>query len=317
MPPSNQSSIEVSIDGSTTVLVASNNNPADISVKQCADNNNDKDDIIYTNKLKEMHRALPTSTQAERQRFLIADRQGNTKAAINKLQYYLDWRRQHTDDELSHLDSWTYATQIAMQQAKAKKGNSINDSGIDSTNTTYKLPCPLFMYEHDSTSTANTSIDSTVTTNTTRMKYIQHLPARIDLLADNSTYALALALYIDHILDRNSTEKATLVIDVRPGYGWSNIKAIQLLPFIQMVSKLLCDLFPSRLEKCIVYPVPKVALFLWKAVQPFVGTETVDKICLISGSAGKKDKVPTNVSKYLDEDLIAKLEERRTSLFIR
>jgi len=150
------------------------------------------------------------------------------------------------------------------------------------------------------------------------MKYIQHLPARINLkLADNSTYALALALYIDHILDRNSTEKATLVIDVRPGYGWSNIKAIQLLPFIQMVSKLLCDLFPSRLEKCIVYPVPKVALFLWKAVQPFVGTETVDKICLISGSAGKKDRVPTNVSKYLDEDLIAKLEERRTSLFIR
>ena len=310
MPPSNQSSIEVSIDGSI-----SNNNQANDTVKQCADNNNNKDDIIYTNKLKEMHRALPTSTQAERQRFLIADRQGNTKAAIEKLQYYLEWRRQHNNDELSHLDSWTYATQIAMQ-AKAKKGKS-NDSSIDSTNT-YKLPCTLFMYEHESsTSATNTSIDSTVTTNTTRMKYIQHLPARIDLIADNSTYALALALYIDHILDRNSTEKATLVIDVRPGYGWSNIKAIQLLPFIQMVSKLLCDLFPSRLEKCIVYPVPKVALFLWKAVQPFVGTETVDKICLISGPAGKKDKVPKQVSKYLDEELIAKLEERRTSLFIR
>jgi len=312
MPPSNQFSIEVSIDGS----IASNN-PADNSVKQCADNNNNKDDTIYTNKLKEIHKALPTSTQAERRRFLIADRQGNTKAATEKLQSYLDWRRQHINDELSHLDPWTYATQIAMNhQAKAKKGKPINDIDVNNTNTTYKLPSPLFMYEHNSIT--NTSIDSTVTTSTTRMKYIQHLPARIDLtLADNSTYALALALYIDHILDRNSTEKATLVIDVRPGYGWCNIKAIQLLPFIQMVSKLLCDLFPSRLEKCIVYPVPKVALFLWKAVQPFVGTETVDKICLISGSAGKKDKVPTNVSKYLDEDLIAKLEERRTSLFIR
>ena len=315
MPPSIQPSVEVSIDGSIA-----NNNPADNNiVKQCTDTNS-KDDIIYTNKLKEMHKALPTSTQAERHRFLIADRQGNTKAAIEKLQNYLDWREEHVDDELSHLDSWSYATQIAMNhQARrtAKKGNSINDSGIDSTNT-YKLPCPLFMYEHESTSTTNTSINNSVTTTTTRMKYIQHLPARIDLkLADNSTYALALALYIDHILDRNSTEKATLVIDVRPGYGWSNIKAIQLLPFIQMVSKLLCDLFPSRLEKCIVYPVPKVALFLWKAVQPFVGTETVDKICLISGSAGKKDKVPKQVSKYLDEELIAKLEERRTSLFIR
>ena len=312
MPPSNQSSIEVSIDGSIASI-----NPADNSVKQCVDNNNSKDDIIYTNKLKEIQKALPTSTQAECRRFLV-DRQGNTKAAINKLQYYLEWRRQHIDDELSHLDSWSYATQIAMNhQARrtAKKGNSIND--IDSTNT-YKLPCTLFMYEHESSTWTNTEINSSNTTTTTRMKYIQHLPARIDIkLADNSTYALALALYIDHILDRNSTEKATLIIDVRPGYGWCNIKAIQLLPFIQMVSKLLCDLFPSRLEKCIVYPVPKVALFLWKAVQPFVGTETVNKICLISGSAGKKDKVPKQVSKYLDEELINKLEERRTSLFIR
>lgn len=304
MPPSNQSSIEVSIEATST-------NPADNSLKQCSIyTTNNEDDILYTNKLKEIQKALPTSTQAERQRFLI-DRQGNTKAAIEKLQHYLEWRKQHVNDELCHLDSWTYATQIAMQQARrAKKGKPIND--IDST--TYKLPCTLFMYEHESTLT-NTSPKSSNTTNTTSMKYIQHLPARIDLkLADNSTYALAFALYIDHVLDRNSTEKATLIIDVRPGYGWSNINAIQLLPFIQMVSRLLCDLFPTRLEKCLVYPVPKMALFLWKAIQPFVGTETVDKIKLISGPAGKKDKVPTKVSRYIDKKLIAKLEERRTSL---
>ena len=165
MPPSisNQASVEVSIDGSIA-----NNNPADNNtIKQCTDTNN-KENNIYTNKLKEMHKALPTSTQAERYRFLIADRQGNTKTAINKLQKYLDWREEHVDAELSHLDSWTYAIQIAMQ-AKTKKGESIND--IDITSTTYKLPCPLFTYEHESsTSTSNTSMNTSVATTTTRMK---------------------------------------------------------------------------------------------------------------------------------------------------
>ena len=285
MPPSyNTNSTD---SGSATT----NNINCNTSSNKQSTNNNEEDNV-FEQELREMHQAVPTATHAECQRFL-ADRNGNTKTAIDKLRCYIEWRNKYCNDELSHLDSWTYASQLALQSANAanKKGNVVDS-------TTFKLPCTFFMMEEGA------------------KKYLHHFPARIDTkLADTSTYALALALYIDHVLDRNTTEKATLIIDVRPGYGWANINAIHLLPFIQSVSRLLCDLFPSRLEQCIVYPVPKVATFLWKAIRPFVGTETVDKICLVTGPAGKKDKVPKKVCNYLDKKLITKLEEKRTSCF--
>jgi hypothetical protein len=149
-----------------------------------------------------------------------------------------------------------------------------------------------------------------------KKRYLQHLPARIDpKLANTSVYALAFAIYLDRALDRTSTEKVTLVIDVRSGYGWANIKAYHLLPFIQSTVRLLCDLHPMRLERCIIFPVPAVANFIWLAVKPFLGKDTVHKVCLVSGMAGTNDRVPEKLDKYLDHDLIRKFEERRTGCF--
>mmetsp|Transcript_41454 Transcript_41454/g.74724 ORF Transcript_41454/g.74724 Transcript_41454/m.74724 type:complete len:294 (+) Transcript_41454:120-1001(+) len=265
--------------------------------------NESTNDELESKELRYIRQALPGSTHAERVRFLT-DRKGDTEAAIEKLRNYLEWRKQHCNDDLMYLDSWTYATQLAIQSSRRGKDDKAN--GIDDT---FKLPCTVFMQEHTQTS-KNDKGDNTIT----KKKYLQHLPARIDTkLADTSIYALALAIYIDHALDRTSTEKITLVIDVRPGLGWANIKAIQLLPFIQSTSRLLCDLHPLRLDSCVIFPVPKVTNVLWKAVKPFMGTDTSKKVCLVSGPAGRKDKVPKNLSEYLDAGLITEFEERRKS----
>ncbi|KAL7524705.1 hypothetical protein ACHAXR_000680, partial [Thalassiosira sp. AJA248-18] len=153
------------------------------------------------------------------------------------------------------------------------------------------------MLEHTQSTSKNNISDNAIT----KEKYLQHFPARIDIkLADTSVYARALAIYLDHALDRDSTEKITLVIDVRSGHGWANIKAIHLLPFIQSTVRLLCDLHPLRLEQCIIFPVPAVANVIWKAVKPFLGRETAKKVCLVSGPAGRNDKVPKKLSEYLD-----------------
>jgi hypothetical protein len=129
-------------------------------------------------------------------------------------------------------------------------------------------------------------------------------------------YALALAIYIDYTLDRSSMEKIILVIDVRAGQGWANIAAIKLIPFIQETVRLLCDLHPTRLEQCIIYPVPVIANIIWKAVKPFVGKDTVKKICLVSGSgAGMNDIVPEKVNKYLDCELLQQFETTRMDCF--
>lgn len=264
---------------------------------------------LETKEHREIHHALPTSTHAERQRFLT-DRSGDVQAAITKLRNFLEWRKQHCNDDLGHLDSWTYATQLAVQsQIAAKKLNKNND-----TDTTLKLPCTLYMQEHEQSTSKTNTDDNTII----KKKYLQHFPARIATkLADTSIYALALAIYLDHALDRTSTEKVTLVIDVRSGHGWANIKAVQLLPFIQSTVRLLCDLHPMRLEQCIIFPVPKVANVIYKAVKPFLGKDTVKKVRLVSGPAGRNDKVPKKLCGYLDEELIVKFEERRTSCFTR
>mmetsp|Transcript_10601 Transcript_10601/g.23436 ORF Transcript_10601/g.23436 Transcript_10601/m.23436 type:complete len:295 (-) Transcript_10601:357-1241(-) len=263
---------------------------------------------LNTKELRDIHQALPDSTHAERQRFLT-DRKGDTKAAIDKLRNYLSWRKQHCNDDLSHLDSWTYATQLAVQTS----GKGGDEKSRNYTKT-LKLPCTLFLQEHEQSASDANMVDKTIT----NKKYLQLLPARIDTkLADTSIYALTLAIYLDHALDRTSTEKVTLVIDVRSGHGWANIKAVHLLPFIQSTARLLCDLYPLRLEQCIVFPVPNVASVLWKAVKPFMGKDTRKKVCLVSGPAGRNEKVPKKLSEYLDEGLITKLEERRTSCFVR
>lgn len=293
MPPSNRSSHNTIRSGSSCIETRTG--------KQSVNGH------FNTKDLDEMQHALPVSTDAERRRFL-ADRNGNAKAAINKLRNYLEWRKRHCDDDLRHLDSWTYATQLAVQSAS--KG--INVSANNDTRT-LKLPCTLFMLEQEqSTPVTNSDGEAIIV----KKKYMQHLPAQIDTkLAGTSIYTLAFALYLDHALDRSSTEKVTLIIDVRSGHGWANIKAIHLLPFIQSAVRLLSDLFPMRLEQCIIFPVPYVANVIWKAVKPFLGEETAKKVCLISGPAGRNDKVPKKMNEYLDKELIIMFEERRNGCF--
>ncbi len=162
------------------------------------------------------------------------------------------------------------------------------------------------MLEHESKTTVNATAN--------KKCYLQHLPARIDTtLASTSTYTLSLAIYLERILDRGTTDKITLIIDVRPGHNWANIKAIHLLPFIQSTVKLLSDLHPLRLEQCVIFPVPKIANMIWKAVTPFMGKDVVAKVCIVSGPAGSNDGVPKKISEHLDNDLIRKLEATRLS----
>jgi hypothetical protein len=273
-------------------------NAAPIQAKEVAANENDH---LFSQKLEQIQRVLPLSTAAERTRFLI-DRKGDTAAAIAKLGNYLEWRRQYCDDNMKHLDSWAYATHLAIRAGK--HGKTKHNMSVMSS--TLKLPCITF--QHVQSTSNNENGDD----NITETKYLHHLPARIDpKLADTSVYALALAIYLDHVLDRHSTEKVTLVIDVRPNHGWANIKAHKLLPFIQSTVRNLCDLYPTRLNRCIIYPVPSVAKALWKAVKPFVGKDTVKKVCLVTGPAGKNDKIPKNLSEHLDHYLISKFEQRR------
>lgn len=245
------------------------------------------DDTQESKACIEIKHALPTSTPAERKRFL-SSALGNTSTAIKKLKYYLDWRSTYCKEHKPmNVDTWEWSCQKAIEVSRDEAAS------IDT-----KLPCVLFVHEYTEA-------------NVTR-RCAQVLPARVDTgLANATTYALALAIYLDQTLDRDSTEKLTLAVDVRAGKGWANISAFKLLPFIQGVTKLLIELHPERLERCAIFPVPGIAVGIWRAVKPFLDKETSGRVFIIAGPAGLEDGLPKKVPQILGSELVEKSENTR------
>lgn len=252
--------------------------------------------------------SFPEATPAERVRFLKA-RDGNVQAASDMLKKYLEWRKpfdsmdeqkiQRKSTKLGSTEEdsdWTRACQMA---ATACWSPSLSTTP----------PCILFMpNKNEKQQDSLRTIDG--------KRVIQHLPARIDLtVASADVYATALALYIDRCVPRDSMEKICVVIDTRPGKGWANVPAPKLVPFIKHAAQLLNDLHPERLARCILFPVPSVAKFLWNAIKGWLDPDTAEKICILSGSAWIKSPVPTDMRQYLQPDTMEWMEFKRLSTF--
>lgn len=242
--------------------------------------------------LREVHQAHPDSTQAERVRY-VYDRKGDTQAAIKKLGSYLEWRKGRVDtkyDFVEHCD-WDYATQLAVRHY-----NESHAGTLDVIDATTRLPQPFFLYH------------------TEGGRYCQCMAARLPIgMVPDTILITAIAIYIDHGFARDSTEEASLLLDLRPGRGWANVKLVNpyALKFAKDINVTLNQLFPSRLKSCLIYPCPKPLGYLWKAVKPFIGTNTREKITLLWGSCYESSKAPASLSDHVGEDFAAEVEEKR------
>ena len=129
--------------------------------------------------------------------------------------------------------------------------------------------------------------------------------------------SLVIALYLERKFDRDNLQKGTLLIDVRPGVGFPNTSALLLMPFIQRSSKYLNKLFPERLHSCIVYPLPRPALWLWNMASAMIDKDVVDRIQLIAG-ADAIDAPPPNkdLAEYIDESVLEQVESARLAAFV-
>ncbi len=250
--------------------------------------------------------SFPQATPEERKRFLKA-RDGDVRAATDMLKKYLEWRKPFDSmDEPKLQRKRTASTEEDSDWTRACQMAALSCS-LSSLSTT--PPCILFILNKNKTQQdALRTIDGN--------RVIQHLPARIDLtVASAEVYATALALYIDRCVPRDSMEKICVVIDTRPGKGWANIPAPRLVPFIKHAARLLNDLHPERLARCILFPVPSVAKFLWNTIKGFLDPDTAEKICILSGSAWVKSPVPADMSQYLRPDTMEWMESKRLSTF--
>ena len=251
-------------------------------------------------------RACPASTAAERKRFLTA-RQGNVAAATKTLSHYLQWHQKHVDVAIQHkivrpmtedkdLDIWTEACQVAMK----------------ASGETGEAPLPRVIRTH----TTNDGLAKPLG-DKDGYRIIQIMPAQMDMtLAKSATYALAVALYLNLQLDREAEERIVVCMDVRAGQGWPNTHAVRLVPFMQQTTTLLLSLFPERLHKCLLYPVPSSFMWVWNSISKVVDPLTREKICLMCGPNKIASPPPyEQMYQYMEVEVAHHLEGARVASF--
>ena len=248
----------------------------------------------------------PESTLAERRRFLKA-RKFCVKAASAQLGSYLQWRETNRIDEFfpttftTDEDDWTLAARGAVEIG--------NTSGQPASVSQMKLPRIVSAFENDDERQTNV-----VCKNGARIVHV--LPCQLDSnLAAPPTYALAVAMYLDRKLDRDFTEKVTVVIDIRFGQGWTNPSSVSIVPFIKLVVGLLNSYFPERLSRCILFPLPMTATMLFNTAKTYLDPDTAAKIQVCSGTGSVSAPVPDKVLSFIDRKAINAMEERRMSFF--
>lgn len=105
------------------------------------------------------------------------------------------------------------------------------------------------------------------------------------------------------------------ITDLHARHGWANAPALEnlhLLPFLHAQARLLQDLFPRRIKRIVVFPIPRVCTCMWDLIAPFLGTDTRNRVLLVCGmDVGKVSRPPKGLRKHMDEDLIGEFERTR------
>lgn len=279
----------------------------------------------------------PNATEAECIRFFRCTKR-NEKAASARIEEWFAWRqengltssldeaardtRQETipygqDYMKADKKMWNEAATMAIE---IMSKSAVSDDGAENG---VRLPQIICSYEMHYTDALGDN-EVSPTTKPPRCKdgsRIFHLvPARFDLsIASAQVYALAAALYLDRLLSRSTTEKVSLICDVRGGRGWANPTPWSLLPFVQATSSLLGRHFPERLKRMVLYPMPSSAVWVWAAAQKFLDADTASKVVVVGldGTSSNNNGMHEELEKFITEQDYRLLEERRRTFFAR
>jgi hypothetical protein len=281
--------------------------------------------------VKHLRNTFPEATEAECQRFAACrnvsfeDDNGKLRAeAIESLEDYLKWRKKYRMDDVgevpkiidgnaSDMDQKLWAcvchrTQDALDRMAGETTKSIVSSAR--TTTPSDLP-PQFIFFR--------KLQQKSIVDKRGNKILHVLPAMIDTKnVTAEVYGITLLYYLDCLLSRDSNDKMTVLLDVRPGRGWPNPLAVFMINFVRKIAKMLQGRFPGRLEQLIVFPVPKAALHVFYAMQWVFHAELSEKIILVPGSAERRSPLPKQcLQEYISDEILDFTEQARIDAFIR
>jgi len=142
---------------------------------------------------------------------------------------------------------------------------------------------------------------------------LYHIPARLYLSEANSEfYSEVMALYIANMLDRCTDDMITFLIDVRPCLGFPNPPALSLVGFIRHVANSLQELNPNRLHQCIIFPVPRAAVYMWRMIAPVLDSSLRKLITLVPGGDSRTAPIPYSaMDNIASKSALQQLEDLR------
>lgn len=290
---------------------------------------------LLSDRLAQLARDCPESTPTERQRFLAA-RNGNATLASKQLRAYLDWRTEHLpippDNEGGGngiaLGESTASLEDANPDSIGGYNNDDNDDNSNSNTTEreWRIAADRALASSSETPSPLAQMARIVSLRDGRCaldrsgrKILQVLPAMVDLsVAPEEAWALALALYLEGKLDKDSAETLVVAVDVRGGKGWANPTPRALLSFVRTVSVVLERNFPERLSRVVLFPVPAAAAYLWKVVKLFLDRATAKKIEFVRGDSGSDAALPREDMEDrhgLEKNALERMEELRVASF--
>jgi hypothetical protein len=146
-------------------------------------------------------------------------------------------------------------------------------------------------------------------------RILQHLPAQIDMThLSAELFVSCIALYLDRKVCRDDEETLTLFIDVRPGAGWPNPPAFAMVKFIREVAHQLHALYPCRLHRCVLFPVPRAAFYLWHMIRAVLPVSH-QLIVMVPGGAALESPVPSKLKAHVSMEALQLMEETRLKAF--
>jgi len=114
----------------------------------------------------------------------------------------------------------------------------------------------------------------TTTTAAGSLPVLQHMSGMLDMtIMSEEIQILALALYLFRTLPKICKDDSTqifFIIDTRKGTGWKNGSVFEVRKFLQMLSHMLHDFIPYRMNKMIIFPVPKAAMYAFTMLKAYV-----------------------------------------------
>eukprot|EP00931_Biecheleriopsis_adriatica_P045403 TRINITY_DN26005_c0_g1_i1.p1 TRINITY_DN26005_c0_g1~~TRINITY_DN26005_c0_g1_i1.p1 ORF type:complete len:304 (+),score=63.90 TRINITY_DN26005_c0_g1_i1:73-984(+) len=118
-------------------------------------------------------------------------------------------------------------------------------------------------------------------------------------VASAHEYVLAMVAALDALCPAGSDGQVVVLDDLRPGKGWPNCPALEAVPMIRALVPVFAGLYPERLAKAIIYPLPWWAKAAWSIIRSCLDPATAEKMVIVSGRDGCFDDLDDDAAKAL------------------